>query len=123
MTAALTVPLSRLYPSGRRSFDSLSFRAPRWQDYLDLGEIEEWQPVDRESGKLMLIRHHDVVAQYAERCILEPASPADLALLDLADVLAVHDAMRDFFGAARTSRKPQTGSSGSTERASTTSGA
>lgn len=122
----VAVPLSRTYTETGRPFSVLGFRPPRWQDFIDLGDVEEWQPVDVDADgapvRTMLVRHHDVVAQYAERCLKEPASAADLALLDLPDVLAVHGAIRGFFTSARSSRKPPTDSSGDTEKALTKSG-
>jgi hypothetical protein len=122
----VTVPLSRTYGETGRAIKALSFRSPRWQDFLDLGPIEEWQPVDMDADgrptRMMLVRHYDVVGQYAERCLKEPAAPADLAMLDIDDTIAVCDAIRDFFTSARSSRKPPTNSSGDTEKASTKSG-
>lgn len=125
--ADASVPLSRTYTETGKAFATLAFRSPRWQDFVDLGHVEEWQPVEFAADgtplRSMLVRHHDVVARYAERCLKEPHSAADLALLDLTDTLAVHDAIRDFFSSARSSRKPQTDSSGGSEKGSTTSGA
>jgi hypothetical protein len=122
----VTVPLSRTYTETGKPVAALSFRSPRWQDFVDLGHVEEWQPVefaaDGSPIRSMVVRHHDVVAKYAERCVKEPHSGADLALLDLVDALAVHDAIRDFFTSARTSKKPPTDSSGGTEKGSTRSG-
>lgn len=118
----LIIELSRRYGETGHPFDRLVFRVPRWQDFVDLGDIEEWQPVDGDGERMMIVRHHDVVAQYAERCLKEPASPSALASLDLVDTLAVHAGMRDFFVKARSSRKQQTDSSGSSEKGSTKSG-
>lgn len=125
--AGATVKLSRVYADTGKPFDALAFRSPRWQDFVDLGDVEEWQPVDAPGGadgapRMMLVRHHDVVAQYAERCLKEPNSAADLAILDLPDVLAVHGAIRDFFTDARSSRKPPIASSGGTAKVLMTSG-
>lgn len=125
--ADVKVVLSRVYNETGKPFDAMAFRSPRWQDFVDLGDVEEWQPVDAPGDadgapRMMLVRHHDVVAQYAERCLKEPNSAADLAILDLPDVFAVHRAMLDFFTAARSSRKPPTASSGDSAKASTRSG-
>ncbi len=121
-----TVPLSRSYPETGKPFSALVFRQPRWQDFVDLGHVEEWQPLeistDGTASRSMLIRHHDVVAQYAERCLKEPNTAADLLVLDLADTIAVHDAIRGFFASARSSKARPTASCGDTEKASTTSG-
>ena len=121
------VPLSRTYTETGKPFDTLSFRSPRWQDFIDLGDVEEWQPVDAPgeaegSPRMMLVHHHDVVAKYAERCLKEPHSAVDLAMLELPDVLAVHRAIRDFFALARSSGKQPTDSSGGSVKASTKSG-
>ncbi len=122
---ATIVPLSRTYTETGRTFDRLTFRQPRWQDYVDLGDVQEWQPVDppgTENPRMMLVRHNDVVAQYAERCIEQPASASDLAVLDLADTIAVHKAVRDFFTESASSESQQINSSGDTEKGSTKSG-
>ncbi|GLS29958.1 hypothetical protein SAMN04488498_104337 [Mesorhizobium albiziae] len=116
-----TVALSRTYTETGKPVSVLQFRGPRWQDFVDLGEIEEWQPIGDQ--RMVLVRHHDVVAKYAERCVKEPSGAADLAVLDLADTIAVHEAIRDFFVSARSSRKQLTDSSGDSEKASTKSGA
>lgn len=124
--AGATIPLSRTYNETGSAFAELVFREPRWQDFIDLGHIEEWQPLDLASDgtptRSMLVRHHDVVAQYAERCLQVPRSASDLAVLDLADTLAVHDAIRGFFASARSSRTAPIASSGDTAKASTMSG-
>lgn len=120
--ADLVVPLSRSYTETGKPFDRLTFRSPRWQDFIELGDIEEWQPVSAGGNSMMLVRHHDVVAQYAERCLKEPHGAADLAVLDLPDLMAVHEEIRDFFGKARASRRQRTSSSGGSDKGSETSG-
>lgn len=120
--ADVTVPLSRTYTETGKPVSALVFRSPRWQDFIDLGPIEEWQPVEVDSDgrpiRQMLVRHQDVIGQYAERCLKEPHTATDLALLDLADTFAVHDTIRDFFASARQSKPPPTDSSGITEKGS-----
>lgn len=120
----LTITLSRRYGETGKPFDALTFRSPRWADFIELGDIEEWQPagMGARDVRMVLVRHHDVVAQYAERCVKEPNSPADLTVLDLADTIAVHEGIRDFFAKARPSRRQPTGSSGSSQKASTKPG-
>ncbi|MEO3997181.1 hypothetical protein [Mesorhizobium sp. CAU 1732] len=123
--ADITVPLSRTYSEAGKTLTHLVFRSPRWQDFIDLGDIEEWQPIDAPGvtdPRMMLVRHHDVIARYAERCLKDPAGPADLAVLDLVDTMKVHGAIRDFFADARQSLKSPTNSSGGSEKGSTTSG-
>lgn len=117
--AAVKVPLSKTYTDTGKPVSELSFRSPRWNDFQELGEIEEWQRVGE---RVMLVRYPQVVAQYAERLLDAPNGAADLVVLDLADTLAVHEAIRDFFAIARASRLPSTSSSGGSEKASTTSG-
>lgn len=124
--ADATVPLSRSYAAAGGKVSSLTFRQPKWDDFVALGAIEEWQPAgdldpSTGRGRAILIHHHDVVAQYAERCLTAPDESGVLALLDLTDVLAVHEAIEDFFTKARASRTRPTGSSGSTENPSPTS--
>ena len=120
----LTIKLSRRYGETSKPFDALAFRSPLWADFIELGDIEEWQPMGTGEGdvRMILVRHHDVVAQYAERCVKEPNSSADLTVLDLADTMAVHEGIRGFFAKARPSRKAPTGSSGSSAKASTKPG-
>lgn len=113
------VALSRSYAETGRPVSELVFRTPRWSDFVELGDIEEWQQVD---GRAVLVRYPQIVAHYAERCLQAPATAADLAVLDLADTFAVHRAIRDFFVSARSSRPPPTSSSGDTARASARSG-
>lgn len=121
---AKTVELSKSYKGAGGSFASLTFREPKWADFIELGEIEEWQPLGvNEDGtsKAVLIRHQDVLAQYAERLVEAPRAAGDLQMLELADTLEVTSAIRDFFSTARASRQPRTGSSGDTAKASPTS--
>lgn len=124
--AERTITLSRTYVETGRPVSTLAFRCPRWNDYIEFGEIQEWQPVAGDGGedgrRLMLVRYPDVVAKYAERCLVAPASAADLAVLELADAMAVAKAIEDFFLEARASAATPTGSSGGTARASGTSG-
>jgi len=122
--ADFELPLSRTYTETGKPVSMLAFRTPRWSDFIDLGDIEEWQPiaVPGENNRMMLVRHHDIVAQYAERCLKEPHTVADLAVLDLADTLAVHNVIDGFFAKARSSKSPQTASSGATAKDSTKSG-
>lgn len=125
--ASKSVSLSQKYAGASGAFDVVEFRAPRWDDFVDLGDVEEYQPTgkrDPETGieHMMLMRHHDVVAAYAERCLKEPRTAGDLALLELDDVVAVHRTIRDFFVQARSSKTRPTDSSGGSEKGSTKSG-
>lgn len=123
--ADVDLSLSRTYMETGKPVSKLSFRSPRWSDFIDLGEIEEWQPLDpldEGGGRMILVKHHDVSAKYAERCLKEPNTAADLGVLDLGDTLAVHRVIRDFFAKARSSEEPPTASSGDTAKASTKSG-
>lgn len=122
--ASVRVTLSRAYSETGAVVAELCFRSPRWSDYIELGDIDEWQPIGTEadgSPRMILVRGHDKVASYAERCLEAPRSAADLALLDLVDVLKVHEAIRGFFAAARTSQPPPISSSGGSEKALPTS--
>ena len=84
--AAVKVPLSRTYTETGKPVSELSFKSPGWNDFIELGEIEEWQRV---GDRAMLVRYPQVVAQYAERLLDAPNTAADLVALDLADTLAV----------------------------------
>lgn len=123
--ADVELPLSRTYMETGKQVSKLAFRVPRWSDFIDLGDIEEWQPLDvpgEGDGRMILVKHQDVVARYAERCLKEPNTAADLVVLDLVDALAVHRVIRDFFVQARSSSSPPTASSGDTAKDSTKSG-
>lgn len=112
----VTVELSRTYGETNKQVSKLVFRTPKWRDYIDIGDIQEWQPLDKTGERLMHVRHFDAVEQYAERLLQEPATPADLAVLDLVDALKVEAAIAGFFKSARSSNPKPTDSSGDTEK-------
>lgn len=109
------IKLTKTYTDTGQAFDAISLREPRWSDYVALGPIAEWQRTPE--GLDVLLHHHDTVAKYAERLVEAPRSVADLQILNLADTIKVHDAVRDFFSKAMGSTKPATTSSGDTEKA------
>lgn len=102
MLGEKTVRLSRRYESHGRDFDSLTFRAPKMADFEEIGEISEYQPAP--GGGVMLIQHDDRIWAYRDRLLKRGEalpSSADLAELDLADAIAVKDAITGFFTQAR----------------------
>lgn len=112
----VTVTLSRTYGETGKQVKKLIFREPKWSDYMAIGDIEEWQPVDLNEGRAMLMHHTDRVQQYAETLLKEPFTPADLAVLNLADTFKVQSVITDFFKKARAPQKKPTASSGDTEK-------
>lgn len=122
---SVKVTLSKTYAGAGGGFSSLAFRQPKWRDFVEFGDIEEWQPTALDDGgrpaSFVLIRNEEAVAKYADRLLMSPHSPGDLELLNLADTLKVQGAIKDFFRDARTSSAPPIDSSGDTAKASPTS--
>lgn len=105
MSGEKTVRLSRGYEAHGRTFDSLTFRAPKMVDFEDIGEIAERQPSPM--GGEMILYHDDRVWKYRDRLLKRGEglpSPTDLADLDLVDAVAVKDAIAGFFSQARPRR-------------------
>lgn len=102
MAGEKTVRLSRRYEAHGRTFDHLVFREPKMADFEDIGEIAEFQPAP--DGGMMIINHDDRVWKYRDRLLKrgeDLPSAADLGDLDLADAIAVKEAINGFFTQAR----------------------
>lgn len=119
---AKVVPLSRGYPAakGAAAVAALEFRAPRWDDYFEVGPVSEWQRSPE--GAPILINHHDRVATYAFRLCQTDGAQIVIPTLDLVDALAVEEAIADFFSDARVrlSKGSSTSSSGDSDGAPAT---
>lgn len=119
---AKVVPLSRGYPAakGAAAVAALEFRAPRWDDYFEVGPVSEWQ--QSPEGAPLLIRHQDRVANYAFRLCQTDGAQVVIPMLDLADSFAVEDAIMSFFSDARAkqSSESSTSSSGGSDGAPAT---
>ncbi|MCO6410099.1 hypothetical protein [Hoeflea alexandrii] len=102
MSGEKTVRLSRRYEAHGRAFDSLTFREPKMADFEAIGEIAEYQPAPE--GGMLIINHDDRVWRYRDRLLKrgdDLPSAADLGDLDLADAIAVKEAISGFFTQAR----------------------
>lgn len=108
MAPRKVVPLSRVYDETGKPIQEIAFRAPRWPDYMAIGQIAEWQQM--QGGAPVLIRYVEKIGEYAERLIDPPEAIVTLTALDLVDSLAVEDAIADFFREARAAQTKSDGS-------------
>lgn len=102
-----TIKLSRRYDAHGKVFDAVTLRDPKYRDFIDVGAPTEAQPLPGGDG-MMIVKHFDRIDTYVGRLLQEPLSTADIVDLDLADALALEDAILDFFVQARRSRTTQT---------------
>lgn len=102
----MRVELSKTYAIGETSFSAVELREPTFADYRQIGPAFDVQ-------RGLVIRDPAAIFAYADRLVTSPAHGA-LAALNLADTLAVEDAIVGFFIEARKSRaKSMNSSSGS----------
>lgn len=83
------VPLSRTYTVGSSVFSALNFREPKLADYRQIGRAIEVQ-------RGVVVTYPDAIWSYVDR-LLQDTPPGALNELDLADTLAVEEAIIDFF--------------------------
>ena len=102
-----TIKLSRRYEAHGKVFDAVGLRDPKYRDFIDIGDPIEQQPLPTGSGS-MIVKHFDRIDAYVGRLLQEPMSTADIVDLDLADALAMEEAVLDFFVEARRSRAKPT---------------
>ena len=76
LMAPKTVKLSRTYAEAGEPFDSLTFREPKWAEYVRTGPVEEWQPLGA-GGQLALIENRDAMAEYANSLMVGRDSGVD----------------------------------------------
>lgn len=105
----IQVPLSREYTLHNRPFSAIAMRAPRWPDYIQIGDVEQWMS----NGDIRwLATVNDAVAAYANRLCEDSAQ---LLVLDLVDAIEVEEQIKDFFMKARALRATRTISSGGSD--------
>lgn len=98
--------LSRTYSAGSEIFGAVEFRAPTLPDYREIGPVVEVQ-------RNVVLRDRQAIWAYVDRLVTKPAVGA-LAVLDVADAMALEDHVVAFFIEARASRaKRMNSSSGS----------
>jgi hypothetical protein len=90
------------------------FRSPKYGDVFALGEPQAYA-VDPESGLLFTSNRDDVIEKYVRRCVIEPKDAALLEQCNLADSLAIREAILGFFEAARSARSTTTPTSPSSD--------
>lgn len=104
-----TVKLSRGYLGHDGEFRKVELREPTFDDWLDIGPVEEYQPGD--DGALLIVTYRNRYREWAERLCTEPGGDL-LGQLDLADGLAVKAAIDDFLRQARRRTSQPMSSSG-----------
>jgi hypothetical protein len=99
--AEKTIPLSRRYDAHGGAFDSVTLRAPKLRDHIAIGDPVEVHRGPDGDGRFV-VEHLDRVAAYLDRLAV-PGKPGRECLddLDLADSIAIKDAVTDFFMEAR----------------------
>lgn len=119
MMAEKIVKLSRKYEAFGKVFDSVTLREPKLRDHFQLGD-----PVEIHSGPdgqgRFVIEHLDRVQGYLDRLAV-PEKPGRECIddLDLADSIALKQAVNDFFTEAHKRRARQTSSSSGQDSPST----
>lgn len=95
------VPLSRKYEAHGQVFESVTLRAPKLRDYIAIGDPVEIHAGPDGQGRFV-IEHLDRIQAYLDRLAV-PGKPGRECLddLDLADSIALKDAVTDFFMEAR----------------------
>lgn len=91
------IPLSRPYEvPGEKPFDSVTLRAPTYQDIVmdGLGYPQELQPNGH--GGTMIVTYYSVVDAYAQRLIKAPKYDA-ISGLSVEDTRKVEEAICGFF--------------------------
>ena len=111
----LTVPLTRPYHETGKPVSSLTFRPPRWTEWLEFGDVEEWVPTA--AGHEILARNMDAIAKYAMKCMVDADPSVVLPVLDIADSMRLTNAIVDFFEDARRSARMPTSSSSDADAA------
>lgn len=102
-------------------FSRLVFREPTYRELMALGEPTA-RAYDVGHGMAYSADKDEVIRQYAEKLLVEPADALLLNQLGLADALRVKEAVLDFFSEARaTIMKLGPSSSSATQESSTPS--
>jgi len=113
MSTEKTVPLSRKYEAHGQVFDSVTLRAPKLRDHIAIGDPVEIHAGPDGEGRFV-VEHLDRIAAYLDRLAVAGRPGREcLDDLDLADSIAVKEAVTDFFMEARRRlSKPTNSSSG-----------
>lgn len=101
--AEKVIKLSRVYTPHDTKVDVIALRAPKWADFIAIGDPVEQQPLPGGDGA-MIVKHLDRIDAYAKRLVQPPVDGGFIDGLDLTDALAVEEAIHGFFVAARSSR-------------------
>lgn len=109
------ISLSRAYTAGSETFSAVELRDPTYADYRRIGPVYDFQ-------RGLVLRDREAIFAYVDALVTRPAAGA-LAVLDLADAMALEDHILDFFIAARKSiASPTNSSSGSAGTPATSTG-
>lgn len=104
--AEKVVKLGRLYEAHGTTFDEVALRPPLLKDHFAIGEpVEMHRGPDGEGS--FVIEHLDRVEAYRDRLIVRPGLEM-IQSLDLADSIAVKDAIIGFFLEAHALRSKPT---------------
>lgn len=113
------VTLSRTYPAGGKSFNSVTLREPTYNEIFmsGIGEPQEWQPVP---GGHALLTYPERIDAYMHRLVIDPGYE-HLSGLGTIDAIRLKDAVCGFFIADPTRSNSQTSSSSASDGAPQTS--
>ncbi|MBZ8133225.1 hypothetical protein [Afifella sp. IM 167] len=106
------VPLSKSYTAHGEVFSRVVLRAPKFEEYFEIGSPQE---VVYGASAKMLQTDRVVVRKYLDILVEAPVARGALAVIDeLADVMALEEAVLGFFTQAREQmRRSESSSSGS----------
>ncbi len=108
MSGGTTIALSRSYEAGGKAFSELTIRPIRWADYMEIGEVQEAQPISGGApGQVMIVEDTDKIRRYAEK-LVDGVGAQALDQLELVDTLKVREAIIGFFADARASTGKRT---------------
>ncbi|WP_176083119.1 hypothetical protein [Martelella sp. HB161492] len=105
----ITVPLSKSYPAGDKTFAKVVLREPTYADiYMSgLGEPVEWQPA--KGGGVVQLVYWETIDQYLQRLIVEPGYE-HIAKLSAQDSKKLKRGVIGFFSDVPTSTGSETSS-------------
>lgn len=93
-----SIKLTKPIQGHGRMFEAVTLREPTAREYLELGEPQS--PVYR--GQTVMMADNDAtIAQYIERCIVEPNALLVVGQATLADIIKLREAVLGFFTEAR----------------------
>ncbi|OWV94268.1 hypothetical protein ATY81_12515 [Rhizobium sp. R72] len=93
--ANVVVPLSRRYSVHDKEFEKIELREPRYKEIFmqGRGKPREWQPSPHGP---VIVSYPGVVDSYLQVLVVSP-SYEDIGNLDVADALALEEAILNFF--------------------------